>query len=71
MAGLLNKINYQYVFEKFVRDAIFFFVGTEAVTSVANGDPGVSLGALGAALLGACGTAAYRVARDLFFSESA
>lgn len=62
-------IDWGYVSQKFVRDTVMFFVGSEAVLSLKDTDiPDASLESLGVALAGAIGTAAYRIARDLFFS---
>ena len=62
-------IDWGYSFQKFVRDTVMFFVGSEAVLSLKDTEiPDASIEALGVALAGAIGTAAYRIARDLFFS---
>lgn len=65
-----NLIDWGYAAQKFVRDALMFFVGSEAVLSLKDTEiPDASLESLGIALAGAVGTAAYRIARDLFFTE--
>ena len=68
----LGKIDLQYAATKFVRDAIMFFVGSEAVLSLKDTEiPDASLESIGIALAGAVGTALYRIARDLFFTDPA
>lgn len=66
-----SAIDWGYALNKFVRDVLMFFIGSEAVLSLKDADiPDASLEALGVALAGAVGTAAYRIARDLFFKEA-
>lgn len=64
-----SLIDFRYAATKFVRDAVMFFVGSEAVLSLKDTEiPDASLESLGIALAGAVGTAAYRIVRDLFFT---
>ena len=60
-----KKINWPYVVEKFIRDTVMFFIATEAFVQFTEGAGSFDPGALGMALLGAAGTAVYRLLREL------
>lgn len=66
-----KTINWAYVTEKFIRDTAMFFVATEAFAQFTEGGVAFDAGALGAALLGAAGTAVYRIVRELGLFGSA
>lgn len=68
---MFTGINYRYLAEKFVRDAAAFFVASTAFQQFTSGVGAPDFHTLGVALLGACGTAAYRLVRELgLFGEA-
>lgn len=67
----MPAINYRYIAEKFARDTVAFFIASAAVQQFTSGVGAPDFHALGVALIGAAGTAAYRVIRELgLFGEA-
>lgn len=65
------NINWNYVAKKFVRDTAAFFIASAAVQQFTSGVGTPDLEALGVALIGAAGTAVYRLVRELgLFGEA-
>ena len=62
---MFSGINWVYVAEKFVRDAAAFFVASTAFQQFVDGAGTIDIESLGAALVGALGTAGYRLSREL------
>ena len=58
-------IDFKYIGLKFVRDLAAFFVASTAFMQFADGVGTPDFESLGVALIGAAGTAMYRVIRDL------
>lgn len=66
-----KQIDWAYLAEKFVRDTAMFFIASEAFQQFTDGAGAFDPGAIGVALLGAAGTAVYRIIRELGLFGSA